>query len=153
MSNTHKFFIEDGQGGITTEDGAEAMDYIIEEEEEFNLRNLTNLSEYNDCQPVPIELDAEDENLESRISLVIEKVNKTIADKVGNVRSYTSYTDDQKTLFLYYLKIKFFSTAKAAEYAGIAERTAQTWAKRIRTEPGWNIYANLSHKCNQHEEK
>ncbi|KAI8377126.1 hypothetical protein EDC96DRAFT_414753, partial [Choanephora cucurbitarum] len=61
--NTHKFFIEDGQGRTTTEGGAEAMDYIIEEGEEFNLRNLTNLSEYNDCQPVPIELDAEDENL------------------------------------------------------------------------------------------
>lgn len=26
------FFIEDGQGGITTEDGEEAMDYIIVEE-------------------------------------------------------------------------------------------------------------------------
>ncbi|KAI8374956.1 hypothetical protein EDC96DRAFT_497398 [Choanephora cucurbitarum] len=48
MSNTHKFFIGDGQGGITMEDGAEAMDYVIEEGEEFNLRNLTNLSEYND---------------------------------------------------------------------------------------------------------
>ncbi|KAI8335268.1 hypothetical protein EDC96DRAFT_524768 [Choanephora cucurbitarum] len=48
MSNTHKFFIEDGQGRTTTEDAAEAMDYVIEEREEFNLRNLTNLSEYND---------------------------------------------------------------------------------------------------------
>ena len=98
MSNTHELFIEDGQGGITTEDNAEAMDYVIEEGEEFNLRNLTNLSEYNDCQAVPIELDAEDENLESRISLVIEKANKTVADKVGNVRSY-------------YFKINFFSSS------------------------------------------
>ncbi|KAI8367886.1 hypothetical protein EDC96DRAFT_418975, partial [Choanephora cucurbitarum] len=63
----------------------------IEEGEEFNLRNLTSLSEYNDCQAVFIELDAEDENLESRISLVIEKVNRTIANKVDNVRSYRSY--------------------------------------------------------------
>ncbi|OBZ82132.1 hypothetical protein A0J61_09819, partial [Choanephora cucurbitarum] len=60
-------------GGITTEDGAEVMDYVIEEGEEFNLRNLTNLSEYDDCQAVPIELNAEDENLESRIPFVIEK--------------------------------------------------------------------------------
>lgn len=116
------------------------MDYIIEEGEEFNLRNLTNLTEYKECQPVPIEFDAKDENLENIISLVIEKANKTIANKVGKVRNYMFYTDDQKTLFLYYLKIKFFSAAKAAEYAGIAERTAQTWAKRIRTEPDWNIY-------------
>ncbi|KAI8364518.1 hypothetical protein EDC96DRAFT_424716, partial [Choanephora cucurbitarum] len=50
----------------------------VEEGEKFNLQNLTDLSEYNDCQPVPIELDAEDENLESRISLVIKKANKTV---------------------------------------------------------------------------
>ena len=111
MSNTHRFFIEDGQGEITTEDGEEAMDYIIEEGDDFNLRNLTNLSEYNECQPVPIELDAEDENLENRISLVIEKVNKNIT--------------------------------------GIAERTAQTWAKRIRTEPDWNIYEKQTNRCNR----
>ncbi|KAI9338124.1 hypothetical protein BD770DRAFT_431762 [Pilaira anomala] len=74
MSNTHRFFIEDGQGGIITEDGEEAMDYIIEKGDEFNLQNLTNLSEYNECQPVPIELDAENENLENKISLVIEKL-------------------------------------------------------------------------------
>ncbi|KAI8375764.1 hypothetical protein EDC96DRAFT_571850 [Choanephora cucurbitarum] len=108
---------KDGQGGITTEDGAEAMGYIIEEGEEFNLRNLTNLSEYNDCQPVSIELDAEDENLESRISLVIEKVNKTIADKVGNLE--------------------------------LPRETAQTWAKRIRTEPSWNIYEKQTNKSSR----
>ncbi|OBZ66117.1 hypothetical protein A0J61_11920, partial [Choanephora cucurbitarum] len=71
------------------------MDYVIEEGEEFNLRNLTNLSEYNDCQAVPIELDAEDENLESRISLVIEKANKTVADKVGNQTNKSSRAKSQ----------------------------------------------------------
>lgn len=79
MSSTHRFLIEEGQGGITAENEEEAMDYIIEEGEEFNLRNLTNLTEYMECQPVPIELDAEDKNLENIILLVIEKVNKTIA--------------------------------------------------------------------------
>ncbi|OBZ82174.1 hypothetical protein A0J61_09776 [Choanephora cucurbitarum] len=58
------------------------MDYIIEEGEEFNVRNLTHLSKY---RPVLIELDTENENLESRILLVIEKVNKTIADKVATL--------------------------------------------------------------------
>lgn len=149
MSNTNRFFIEDGQGRLTTEDGEEAMDYIIEEGDEFNLRNLTTLTAYTECQPVPIELDAEDENLEDRILLVIERVNKTIANKVGNVTNYATYTDDQKTLFLYYLKIKFYSAAKAAGKTGIAERTAQTWAKRIRMESDWNIYEKQTNKGNR----
>ncbi|KAI8349474.1 hypothetical protein EDC96DRAFT_547125 [Choanephora cucurbitarum] len=44
-SNTQRFFIEDVQGGMTTEDSAKVMGYVIEEGEEFNLGNLTNLSE------------------------------------------------------------------------------------------------------------
>ncbi|KAG2230068.1 hypothetical protein INT48_005396, partial [Thamnidium elegans] len=31
----------------------------------------------------------------------------------NSINSYTVYTDDQKTLFLYLLKIKFFWAAKA----------------------------------------
>ena len=107
------------------------INYISEEES--NLRKLTDLSKYNEFQPVPIELDAEDENLESRISLVIEKANKTVADKVSNVRSYTYYTDDQKTLFLFTTchQIFFLTAAKAAEVCwNCRERTAQTWAEQ-----------------------
>ncbi|KAG1467189.1 hypothetical protein G6F56_004546 [Rhizopus delemar] len=141
--------MEDGQGRLTTEEGDEVMDYIIEEGEQFNLRNLTNLTDYKEVQPIPIEMDAEDENLETRISLVTERVDKFIADKVRNANSYTVYTDDQKTLFLYYLKIKFFSAAKAGERAGIAQRTAQTWAKRIRTDSDWNIYEKQTKKSNR----
>ncbi|KAG1473861.1 hypothetical protein G6F56_000704 [Rhizopus delemar] len=58
--------MKDGRGRIATEEGGEAMDYIIEEEEQFNLRNLTNLTDYKKSQPVPIELDPEDEDLEIR---------------------------------------------------------------------------------------
>lgn len=46
------------------------MDYIIEEEEQFNLRNLTNLTDYKELQLVPF---PKDEDLESRISLAIER--------------------------------------------------------------------------------
>ncbi|KAI7899589.1 uncharacterized protein BX663DRAFT_520618 [Cokeromyces recurvatus] len=106
------------------------MDYIIEEGDEFNLRNLTTLTAYKECQPVPIELDPEDKNLEDRILLVIERVNKTIANKVGNVTNYATYTDDQKTLFLYYLKIKFYSAAKAAGKTGIVERICSNLGKK-----------------------
>ncbi|KAI8389365.1 hypothetical protein BD560DRAFT_443051 [Blakeslea trispora] len=64
------------------------MDYIIEEGKEFNLRNLTDLSEYNERQPASIELDTEDENLESRMLFIIERIYKTIADKEPYDASY-----------------------------------------------------------------
>lgn len=86
--------MEDGQDRITTEDGEEAMDYIIEEGDEFNLKNLANLTEYNEAQPVPIELDPEDENLDNRVAVVSEKVNKLLADKKRGGGSSTDYTDD-----------------------------------------------------------
>lgn len=38
--------MEGGQGKITTEEGIEAMNYLIEEGNEFNLKNLTNLTSY-----------------------------------------------------------------------------------------------------------
>lgn len=50
-----RFFIEDGQGEITTENDEVTRDCIKE------------------YQPIPIEHDFEDENLEDRISLVTEK--------------------------------------------------------------------------------
>lgn len=53
--------------------------------------------------------------------------------------------DDQKVLFLCYLKIKFFSAAKAR----IAKQTAQTWVKRIRIDPEWNIYEKQTYKGNR----
>ncbi|EIE81844.1 hypothetical protein RO3G_06549 [Rhizopus delemar RA 99-880] len=58
--NTHIFLMEDGQRKITTKDD-EAMDYIVEGNE-FNLRNLINLTECKETH-VPIDLDSEDENL------------------------------------------------------------------------------------------
>lgn len=49
-------------------------------------------------------------------------------------------------MFLYYLIIKFYSAAKAASHVGIAERTAQTWAKRIKNELDFNIYEKQTNK-------
>lgn len=71
---------------------------------------------------------------------MLERAEKAKAAKLRAESSYTTYTDDQKTLFLYNLKIKFFSAAKSARLAGISERTAQDWAKRLKKEPEWNIY-------------
>jgi hypothetical protein len=33
--------------------------------------------------------------------------------------------------------------------AGIAERTAQTWAKRLKEDPSWNIYEKDTNKVNR----
>lgn len=56
--------MENSQDGIATEDGEEAMDYIIEEGDEYSLKNLIK---YKERQSIPIDLAPEDENLESRI--------------------------------------------------------------------------------------
>ncbi|GAA5806678.1 hypothetical protein MFLAVUS_000026 [Mucor flavus] len=138
-----------GQGRITTEDGEEAMDYITDEGDEYKLKNLTALSEYKVPRPVPIELDREDENLENRMEVVIEMVEKEKAASTRTGNSYSNYTDDQKTLFLYYLKIKFFSAAKSAKMSGVSERTGQTWAKKIKTEPDWDIYEKKTNLVNR----
>lgn len=53
--------MEDVQWKITTEDGDEAMDYIAEGNE-FNLRNLINLTECKEAH-IPIDLDSEGKNL------------------------------------------------------------------------------------------
>ncbi|RCH91209.1 hypothetical protein CU098_010662 [Rhizopus stolonifer] len=46
MSSKLHYFMEGGQGKITTEEGIEAMNYLIEEGNEFNLKNLTNLTKH-----------------------------------------------------------------------------------------------------------
>ncbi|KAI9364578.1 hypothetical protein BD770DRAFT_313842 [Pilaira anomala] len=74
------------------------------------------------------------------MAIIRDRVEKAKASKLRAKSSYATYTDDQKTLFLYNWKIKFFSAAKSARLAGISERTAQGWAKRLKEEPNWNIY-------------
>lgn len=84
--------------------------------------------------------------MENSMVVIRDKVEKVKASKLHTESSYTTYTDDQKTLFLYNLKIKFFSAAKSARLAGISERTAQDWAKRLKKEPDWNIYEKQTNR-------
>lgn len=99
MSNKIHFLIEDGRGEITTDD--EAIDYIVDEGNEFSLKNLTNLTNYKELHSTP-----EDENLENRMAVVIERAKKVRHANICADNSYKNYTEDQKTLFLYNLKIK-----------------------------------------------
>ncbi|KAI8090581.1 hypothetical protein BDF21DRAFT_483473 [Thamnidium elegans] len=84
----------------------------------YSLQNLTNLAKYKEQQPV--ELDQNDPELDSRMEEIQTKLSQE-----NSLRHYKSYSIDQKTSFLYYLKLKLFKAAKAARMAGINERTGQ----------------------------
>jgi hypothetical protein len=76
------------------------------------------------------------------MTLVTEKIDKLLADRARKEIVASLIWMTRTFLFLHYLKIKIFSAAKAR----IAEQTAQTWAKRIRTDPEWNIFENQTYK-------
>ncbi|KAG1489538.1 hypothetical protein G6F49_012200 [Rhizopus delemar] len=72
--------------------------------------------------------------------------------KEGNKKSgksYKIYSPDRKVLFLYYLQVKLYKAAKAARLSGVAERTGQQWAKRLRDEPEWDIFEKQTNKDKQ----
>ncbi|KAI8642306.1 hypothetical protein BD408DRAFT_387596, partial [Parasitella parasitica] len=141
FSISGKIIFEDGQGNLYNEDGKEAMDWE-EDVDPYNLENLTNLTQYKEHQPV--ELDSNDPALDKRMEDIQTKVS------TGNTAvKYKTYSVDQKTLFLYYIKIKLFKAAKAAKLSGVNERTGQQWAKRLREDPEWDIYEKNTNKVNR----
>ncbi|KAI9358757.1 hypothetical protein BD770DRAFT_386898 [Pilaira anomala] len=51
------------------------------------------------------------------------------------IKLYKSYSNKQKLLFVYYNRVKLFNAAKSGRLAGgIAERTAQKWAKKLKVD-------------------
>ncbi|CAO3694233.1 unnamed protein product [Rhizopus stolonifer] len=81
------------------------------------------------------------------------RVNVVMAEFEANIarsrKTYNAYSDEQKALFLYLLRLKFLKTKTAAERAGINPRTAQGWVKRMNEEPEWDIYGKLTDKVNR----
>lgn len=57
------------------------MDNITKEGSIFSFKDLTNLTNYEDSLPAPIELDSRDENFEGGMTLVTEKIDKLLADR------------------------------------------------------------------------
>ncbi|KAI8097902.1 uncharacterized protein B0P05DRAFT_447952, partial [Gilbertella persicaria] len=56
-------------------------------------------------------------------------------------RVHHKYSNEQKLAFVYYNRIKLFNAAKSGRLAGgIAERTAQKWAKKLKEDKDWNIF-------------
>lgn len=60
-------------------------------------------------------------------------------------KSYKIYSPDQRVPFLYYLQVKLYK----ARLSGVAERTGQQWAKRLRDEPEWDIFEKQTNKDKQ----
>jgi hypothetical protein len=135
------FFYENGQGTVYDEDGNGAMD-IDEEYDPFNTESLMTLSRHKSSGPY--NLDPSNENLDIVMHDLEEKIRQERSTKKYNV-----YTDDQKALFVYFRKIKLLSAAVAGRRAGIVERTAQTWAKRLDNDPNWDIFEKETNKINR----
>ncbi|KAI8082205.1 hypothetical protein BDF21DRAFT_487821 [Thamnidium elegans] len=129
FSISGKIIFEDGQENLYNEEGKEGMDWE-EDVDPYNLENLANLTQYKEHQPTVVSKHVVMINpykLCSSIKGLFSTENTTI--------KYKTYSVDQKTLFLYYIKNKLFKAAKAAKLSGINERTGQQWAKRLREDP------------------
>lgn len=74
---------------------------------------------------------------------------QTRVSSENSALKYNTYSVDQKTLFLYYIKIKLYKAAKAAKMSGVNERTGQQWAKRLREDAEWDIYEKNTNKVNR----
>lgn len=139
-----KFFYKDGQGEILDESGAEAMDWE-EGGDPFNIETLMTLTQYQKTR-IMYDLDPAD----PRLDTLMEDVEKNAAAKCKeSARKYNVYSNDQKSLFLYCLRMKLMSAVASARHAGIAERTAQKWAKRLKEDLEWDIYAKETNKVNR----
>jgi hypothetical protein len=140
MSNI--FFYENGQGEIRDENGEEVMDWE-ENTDPFNIRTLMTLSRYKMSQkPIP-------ERVIHQLHVQMEGLVEDVTAEKKKVKRNNIYSDKQCALFYYFNKIKLWKAAPSGRMAGIAERTAQTWAKRLKEDLSWNIYEKDTNKINR----
>ncbi|CEP17361.1 hypothetical protein [Parasitella parasitica] len=131
-------FIEDGQGRIFDDRGCGAMD-LKEELDPYHLTSLTRIREC--CSKRAHGGQPSDESLDEQMEEAIDRV-KT------RTKTYNVYTNDQKLRFVYYNRVKLSNAAKSGRLAGgIAERTAQKWAKKLKEDKDWNIFEKQTNKC------
>ncbi|KAG1350098.1 hypothetical protein G6F62_003375 [Rhizopus arrhizus] len=74
-----------------------------------------------------------------------------LAEKIKKqYTTYNNYSNEQKLPFVYYNRVKLYNAAKSGRLAGgIAERTAQKWAKRLKEDKDWNILEKQTNKVNR----
>lgn len=137
------FFYEDGQGRIFDEKGDDAMEWE-EDVNPFHLETLTNIRRYCIAQEplqasMATDLDARMQDVAALAKMVTKQSSH-----------YRNYSSEQKLLFVYYNRVKLLNAAKSGRLAGgIAERTAQKWAKRLKEDKDWNILQKQTNKVNR----
>jgi hypothetical protein len=137
-----RFFTEDGLGGVYNEDGSEVMDWDEEDDNPYKTETLTSLGQWRARQSI-FEPTIDDP---VKVDVVMEELEQEIA---RSKKIYNIYTDEQKALFLYLINYKFLKAAPAGERTGIKARTAQSWVKRMKEDPEWDIYEKLTNKVNR----
>ncbi|EIE85106.1 hypothetical protein RO3G_09816 [Rhizopus delemar RA 99-880] len=76
----------------------------------------------------------------------MEEMSETVKQQT---KSYYN-SNEQKLLFVYMNRVKLFNAAKSGRLAGgIAERTAQKWAKRLKEDKDWNILEKQTNLVNR----
>ncbi|EIE81429.1 hypothetical protein RO3G_06134 [Rhizopus delemar RA 99-880] len=117
-----RFYYKDGQEKIVDELGNDAMDWE-DNVTQFHLTTLTRIRQYCEIQESEQEPDLE-------LNANVEEIANTV--KLQR-KVYNKYSNEQKLLFAYMNRIKLFNAAKSSRLVGgIAERTAQKWAKRLK---------------------
>lgn len=139
------FFYEDGRGKIIDEKGNDAMDWE-EDVNPYHLETLTNLRKY--CEAQELEQASMATDLDTRMQ-DIAALEKAAVRLSG---CYNDYSSEKKLLFVCYNRVKLFNAAKSGRLAGgIAERTAQKWAKRLKEDKDWNILEKQTNKVNRNK--
>ncbi|KAG1165121.1 hypothetical protein G6F36_013485 [Rhizopus arrhizus] len=112
------FYYEDEQGKIVDEQGNDAMGWK-DDVTQFHFTTLTRIRQYRKIQ-----------GGEEEIANTVKLQRKV----------YNKYSNELKPLFVYMNRIKLFNDANSGRLAnGIAKRTAQKWAKRLKEDKDWNI--------------
>ncbi|KAI9476452.1 MAG: hypothetical protein EXX96DRAFT_487048 [Benjaminiella poitrasii] len=91
---------------------------VEEDVNPYHLETLTNIRHY--CESQGPEQESLIKGLDTRM--------EDVANLVGTVKKH-----EQRLLFVYYNRVKLYNAAKSGRLAGgIAERTVQKWAKRLK---------------------
>ncbi|KAI9470686.1 MAG: hypothetical protein EXX96DRAFT_653783 [Benjaminiella poitrasii] len=107
----------------------------------FHLTTLTRIRQYCEMQEV-----GQEPNV--KFDAKMEEMSETVKQQIK--KSYYKYSNEQKLLFVYMNRVKLFNAAKSGRLAsGIAERTTQKWAKRLKEDKDWNILEKQTNLINR----
>ncbi|GAA5795613.1 hypothetical protein HPULCUR_000974 [Helicostylum pulchrum] len=112
-----QFFYEDGQGRVVDENGVEPMDLVVDEEL-FAIETISSRTQFLRNKPPerPCPVIQETSN---------ERKSEDVDMEYYNKRSYTVYSDDEKTRFFHLFFSNCLSASAATRQLGINVRTAQ----------------------------